>query len=767
MRRIHYYISCICLALLSVLQVRAERIDTLLHFNLADLRIDTLTAVDGLKYTRLSYPGCGEEDQLGAPTLPVKHILLHIPANSTNIECNVQASNSYSFKIDSPLLPVQHPASFGDDAKPFVSCKSEIYTSEEGYPSSYAIIKGKASIMDSIYVHIAVYPIRYSPSEMKCEFQENIHMTLAYEPCNTVKKEDPAWSKSASSINLPVYNYCVITTRQLKDAFRRLIGWKRMKGFNAGVVCVEDIIECTQITGDMLTPTPQYLLTDSAARIRQYIRYAKEYLNDNYNEENAPLMMYVLMGGNDQIVPIRYGTGDDDVSSEAYHIPTDLYYSELDANWNIDNDGFLGEPGEANHGANVYVGRILCTTQKEIEDYTEKLLRYEMNPGAGNYSYLKKALYVQADQAQRDSVGRSLARLYASIFPDSTVIQEAPSYDQYYPTYPKGNNVIAMLRNHYGIASFNAHGTPYEIFVSTSVMNEYHTYSDSPFYAVTSALNARTISRPEYSNALSSMYNKYYPMIGSSVSCYSAPFDILTERIYDNDSCRTYNMYPNMAQSFTLNANSGGPAWIGCTRMGIQVSSPLVQKHFFNYMQDNPIGVALPLARAHCNAARKHYVSLSTNIIGCPELRVWTGTPTYVSVNTNQNGDWSFYPSQGETIYVGKRGFVSEPEDINLFATHYSEIGESFPPDEGVLTIYGKNRLPLILPFSVKDGYLTQSGYIFTKEATIGNGTGTECVEFESGSDYVFEIGGTFTLGKNVKINPGAKLLIKPTDINY
>lgn len=29
------------------------------------------------------------------------------------------------------------------------------------------------------------------------------------------------------------------------------------------------------------------------------------------------------------------------------------------------------------------------------------------------------------------------------------------------------------------------------------------------------------------------------------------------------------------------------------------------------------------------------------------------------------------------------------------------------------------------------------------------------------------KIGGTFTLGKNVKINPGARLLVKPTDINY
>ena len=117
--------------------------------------------------------------------------------------------------------------------------------------------------------------------------------------------------------------------------------------------------------------------------------------------------------------------------------------------------------------------------------------------------------------------------------------------------------------------------------------------------------------------------------------------------------------------------------------------------------------------------------------------------------------------------YVGARSFVADPEETNITETHYSVIGESIPPDDNALMLYGKNRLPTILPFSIKDGYLTQSAYIFAKDATLGNGTGTQCVEFDTGADYIFETGGTFTLGKNVKINRGAKLLIKPSDINF
>ena len=761
------YLLIACLLLLTHQQTRAERIDTLLHFSYADLKVDTLTALDGNTYTKLTYPGCGEGDRRGAPVLPVRYLMFKIPANAVIVNYDSQTRNSHSRDLLSPLLPVQFPASFDEHSSPFVPCDNGIYTSDEKYPSSNAIFKGKACIMDTLYVYFAVYPVRYLPLEKKFEFQESIQVSLSYKMKTTEK--DYTENKSTNSINLPVYDYCVITTRQLKDAFRRLIGWKRMKGYNAGIVCVEDIMECSQITGDMLTPTPQYLLTDSAAKIRQYLRYAKGILqsNQNNNNNNAPLMAYVLMGGDYSVVPIRYGTGNNNMEyDESDHIPSDLYFGELEANWKTDDDEYLGEPDEAkNYGANLYVGRILCTTTEEVENYTDKLLRYEMDPGAGDYSYLRKALYVQADEAQHDSVADSLARHNIDIFPDSTIIQEKPSYNQYYPTYPNGNNVISKIRNHYGLVSFNAHGTPYEIFVSTSALNEYHSYLDSPFYAVTSVNGARTISRPENANGLDNLNNKHYPMIGFSVSCDNAPFDILTDEVYD--TVRTFNAYPCLAKSFTLRKNSGGPAWIGCTRWGLQETSPLLQEHFFNSMRDNPIGVALTKARALCVGDCQHYVSLSTNVIGCPELRVWTGIPSHIEVTKENNGNWSFFPAQNETIYVGSRSFVADPEETNITETHYSVIGESIPPDDNALMLYGKNRLPTILPFSIKDGYLTQSAYIFAKDATLGNGTGTQCVEFDTGADYIFETGGTFTLGKNVKINRGAKLLIKPSDINF
>lgn len=636
------YLITICLFLLTCRQMRAERIDTLLHFSYADLKMETLTAPDGNIYTELTYPDCGKGDQLGKPILPVKYIRFQIPADAVNIKYDTKTEESQFFAVPSPLMPIQYPATFGGNySKPFVSCNNKIYASAEAYPSSNMVSRGEARVLDSLSLFFAVYPVRYLPLEKKCEMTESVHVSLTYEMAEKEgENKDLEASKSANTINLPIYDYCVITTRQLKDAFRRLIGWKRMKGYNAGVVCVEDILACPQITGDMLSPTPDHLLTDAAAKVRQYLRYAKSTLASQHgNNPSPPLMMYVLMGGDYSVVPVRYGTFDEsELFDESNHIPSDLYYSEHAANWNMDNDSFLGESHEAqNFGANCYVGRILCTTAEEVENYTDKLLRYEMNPGAGDYSYLTKALYLQADEAQASSVATLLAQHNHSIFPTNTVVQEQPSYNSQNPSYPKGNDVVSLLNSRYGIASFNAHGNPYEIMVSTSDLNLFTSYSDSPFYALTSVQNARTVSRSETANGLDKLNNKNYPMIVSSVSCDSAPFDILTDDLYGE--LRTFDAFPCLAKTFTLRKDCGGPAWIGCTRLGLQGTSPLLQENFFISMQEDPIGVALAQARSNSLSDNQHYVSLSTNLIGCPELRVWTGTPSTITTSYDDNSE--------------------------------------------------------------------------------------------------------------------------------
>src|SRR4029078_2129143 len=74
-------------------------------------------------------------------------------------------------------------------------------------------------------------------------------------------------------------------------------------------------------------------------------------------------------------------------------IPTDLYYSDLDGNWNADGDSLFGEgfadsvtaPGDKlNLIPDVYVGRAPVTNVAQATTFVDKTLMYSRTP-VGDY----------------------------------------------------------------------------------------------------------------------------------------------------------------------------------------------------------------------------------------------------------------------------------------------------------------------------------------------------------------------------------------------
>ncbi|MHA1585534.1 MAG: C25 family cysteine peptidase, partial [Promethearchaeota archaeon] len=93
---------------------------------------------------------------------------------------------------------------------------------------------------------------------------------------------------------------------------------------------------------------------------------------------------YVLLMGDTGVIPIRYAHNPDgtvlgiseSVSGSSPTVkPTDYYYAELTANWNIDNDSFWGEDTpnvsnstipELDYNPEVYVGRFPADNVDEL-----------------------------------------------------------------------------------------------------------------------------------------------------------------------------------------------------------------------------------------------------------------------------------------------------------------------------------------------------------------------------------------------------------------
>ncbi len=729
-----------------------ESVTQKVHFSQTELRCNTIMGEDGLLYSLLTYPGT-ENDyyNLGYPTLPVKYVTIPLPYTADNISLNIQQFNVTSSAIGNRIYPIQEleVTSLESLKKEFIPCDSRVYESAAPYPSERVRIAEISCVGhgDRLVV-VAVYPVTYRPFENQYEFSEEIEFTLTYNH-SSKRSEVLTRNTRTTDIGIPFYEYCIITSQPLKDAFTRLVAWKREKGLNAGVVCKEEILNNAYIVGDTVSS-----IYDDAGKIRQYLQYAYD----------SGVTKYVLFGGNDSVLPIRYGTGYNDywtkpqthIIPNDYKIPSDFYFSELNSNWNTDNDIYYGEYSDnLDYGSELCVGRLLCTNSEEIHNYTDKLLRYEMNPGNGDFSYLKKALYTQSDEMQNGHEQDSIAAQLQSIFPIDTIFSEVPSYNDPTPTAPYGNEVIAEMNEHYGYVSWGGHGHPNEITMKSNGC------AQSSHYAITSVQGNIPYVEQETANGLDNLTNKDYPMFAYSISCTITPFDTFNE----------YTEFPNMGQSFTLGKDYGGPVLVGNTRYGWVGSSAYMQKKFNEGLFINPmVGYAQNYAKLNYHY---HYLRHSSNIIGCPNIRIWTDIPKLFSASISYNSN-NYIISANNSISnaeIGVRDITQTDERVDTISFSPSQGSKTLANVENCLiTLTGKNCLPQIMPLTIQNATLHGKHHAIVKDVACGTDVraGTQGnVIFEQDSDYTFETKGTFELTNGVEIKLGAQLEVIPSEINY
>jgi hypothetical protein len=745
------YLLIICQLLFFGQRTSGESVTQKVHFSQAELKCDTIIGEDGLVYNLLSYPGIENDHYaIGAPALPIKYVTIPLPYTADDISLNVRYFNTTSYEISKRIFPIQEQevTSLENTRKGFIPCDNFIYGSVAPYPSEQARIAEISCVgYGGRLVVVVVNPITYIPAENRYDFSEDIELTLTYSH-SSKRVEALTHNTRTVNIGIPFYEYCVITSQNLKDAFTRLIAWKREKGLSAGVVCKEEILDNTFCSvGDTVSS-----ICDDAGKIRQYLQYAYA----------SGVTKYVLFGGNYSILPIRYGTGSnnkwtvDSLHPNDYKVPSDFYFSELNSNWKTDDDEYYGEYSDnLDSGSELYVGRLLCTNSEEIHNYTDKLLRYEMNPGNGDFSYLKKALYTQLDQMQRNHEQENIATQLQTIFPIDTIFSEQPSYYDLNPTSPYGNVVIAKLNEHYGYVSWGGHGGPHNITVKSDSVNR------DNWYAITSVQTNVPFITPESANGLDNLTNKDYPMFAYSISCSITPFDN-----YDN-----YSQLPNMGQSFTLGKDYGGPVLVGNTRYGWVGSSASLQKRFNECLFVEPmVGYAQNYAKLNYN---NHFLRHSSNIIGCPNIRIWTDIPTLFSATLSYNSN---------NYVITANNYITDAEigvrDITLTNEVIDVI--SFNPSQGsktlsnvansLITLTGKNCLPQIMPLTIQNATLHGTHYAIVKDVSCGKDvrSGTQGdVTFEQDSNYTFETKGTFELTRGVEIELGAQLTVIPSEISY
>lgn len=164
--------------------------------------------------------------------------------------------------------------------------------------------------------------------------------------------------------------YLIVTNSELYSAFEPLVKWKLRKGVRAEIITLNEIYA-------------RYEGKSNQIKIKQCLK--------DYYENKG--LKWVLLGGDDNIVPkqgcfLKMASSAQDVSA-----PSDLFYScfDKDFGWNANGNGLIGEvEDDLDLYPEIAVSRLPVRTVEHVENFVGKLLKYEMYPK--KYGYVQDLL---------------------------------------------------------------------------------------------------------------------------------------------------------------------------------------------------------------------------------------------------------------------------------------------------------------------------------------------------------------------------------------
>jgi hypothetical protein len=412
-------------------------------------------------------------------------------------------------------------------------------------------------------------------------YSESIHTsalrTLVENP-ESLMLPNMRTAQGASALPREDHFYVIITTDALAPFFEPLADWKNKKGLSSALVTTTWIYA-------------NYTGVDDQAKIREFIK-------DAYQTWGT---LWVLLGGDTNVVPHRITYAMDAEMGESNNeIPCDLYYADLDGDWNENGNSVYGEVTDnIDMYSDVFVGRASIEDAAEASAFVDKVLTYEVsgpNEHALDMLFLGEILW--NDPYTDSSLGKDhIDNLYvpARFDPITKLYQSAGNEN--------ASTVVAALNAGQNIVNHNGHAWYTVIGIGDDYLDR-------------AAMDALT-NGPEYSVLL-------------SIGCWAAAFD-----------------YDCIAEHFVGNPNGGGVALVGNSRYGwgspgnptYGYSDRFDQQFYKALFHDGIYHVGNTLA-----AAKAAYVAFAgqenvyrwceyeLNLLGDPEMPIWTDTPEPLAV---------------------------------------------------------------------------------------------------------------------------------------
>lgn len=737
----------------------------------------------GVTYKTVHYGDLYNGGAPGTPSLPVEYIRFSVPYNATNFTVTAQPMNTLSFFMNYAIYPCQVPRMMNDTTPVVITLPdSTAYYSGSEYPTQRAWIVDEGFLAgENHIVTVAVMPNSYKYSATglyrhTLNESKTVNLTLSYDLNGTPSMYPIAGTNESSRVlgrqltqsivvnpdsvpgfappiatnqiyapyqapsitaSLPQYPYLIITTPDLSHSLRRLVALKRQKGYNVKMVTVNEILNDPYAQyGDVVNVNGEHTVTfdDNPGIIRQYLKLSKWFFGTQY---------LLLVGSN---VPYRIQRKGTILGT--YDVPTDLYYSDLNGNWSSNTTIDLFP--------DLFVGRLLAKNENQVLNYTDKLFRYELNPGHGDYTYLRRALYTEG--LGFFDYSRGIGQYMNLICPDSMIIRERTLEHD-----PTGRDVIDSINsNKFGFWGIFNHGCPSCIMTyGVNVWNKL--YSDS-FYCLHAIDSVKVLPfsglDTETRNGLNNIENYGFEMITYSTACLDMPFDVITE----------YADLPmNFGESFTTGRNYGGPSYLGNTRDGVNPTSKNLAKLFAKYLTEYTYKIGIAEALSKCEEyddAFDDYLAMTHNLLGDPEFEMWTDSPQHYSniVVTRTNDSITVNGIDSDSTIVA---YYSNDGSIGTDTVSISRVVLSAISPNSTVMLYKHNHIPYIAPLELQNITFSNDQYVIANDVIAGESVDSNRtpgdVIVKCGIEYEIEASGTVTLHDGFNVEKGATFAVYPS----
>jgi len=326
------------------------------------------------------------------PYVPVK-ILLPMGQKLTSVDVeffkNVKVRGENYIDHSKKMQPISQ-------STPGVTHKDQsVYSRNVDFPEMNYNLLGTQRVKGYDLVIVNIYPYKFNPITRTVSWFQTAEITVhsqfdnqVYEVQNKMMIDDHKselerlivnpealhnYQKTASNPSRTLvspsdpYTMIVITDVERELYLQDFVNWKNEREVSTSIFLTSEIYD-------------EYSGENDQEKIKNFILDA--YVT--YSGTSTPLE-YVLLGGDDEIVPTRTVFIDTGWGTLDYDMPCDLYYGCLDNNWDGNGNGTYGEVADnVDMIPEVSVGRIPAETQEEFENVFNKTSFYVDNQTFAN-----------------------------------------------------------------------------------------------------------------------------------------------------------------------------------------------------------------------------------------------------------------------------------------------------------------------------------------------------------------------------------------------